>query len=671
MAGCPVLVRRPPPDPPGVLESLKVGLRRRCEWGPQGARLWALLPVTLWLPRYRPREDLAGDVLSGLVIGVILVPQAIAYAQLAGLQPLSGLHTAFFAGLVYFLLGTSRHVSVGIFSLLSLMVGQVVDRELQLAGFDLSLDGSSQAPNRSALNTSAATLVPAGCDRDCYAVRVASALTLGCGLYQVLMGVLGLGRVLAWLSQPLLDGFAVGASLTILTSQLRHLLGVGLPRLRGPGVVPRTWLSLLRALPRANLCDVLTSALSLAALLAAGALNRRCRSLQAPFPAELLVMVAATLASRLGRFHQRFGAAVAGDIPTGLPPPEAPDPRLLWRLVPDAAPLALVGATFSVSLAEMFARAHGYSTRADQELLAVGCGNVLPAFFGCFATSAMLAKTLVRDAAGGRSQLSGVVSAAVVLLALLALAPLFRDLPRSVLACVVAAGLRGALRKVAELPRLWCLSRADALVWVATAATCVLLSTEAGLLAGLLLSLLGLAGRSRCPPAALLARAPASDFYGDPAEFEGLLPEPGVHVFRFSGPLHFANKDGFLRALYSLTGLDAGRAAGGQRAGGGVALLPAEPGFHAVIVDCAPLLFLDSAGLAVLRDLRRDYKALGVSLLLAGCSPSVRSALQRAGVLGEPPDSAEEDATFFHSVHSAVCSARARRLGPMPTDSTV
>ncbi|XP_066090009.1 sulfate anion transporter 1 isoform X2 [Saccopteryx bilineata] len=691
----PVLVRRQRPAPPGLRERLKARLRQSCVCSVQGARALVhdLLPATHWLCRYRLREDLPGDVMSGLVIGIILVPQAIAYSLLAGLQPIYSLYTSFFANLIYFLLGTSRHVSVGIFSLLCLMVGQVVDRELLLAGFDSAQEVRGPRDNSSTLNASAGTLALGmqDCGRDCYAIRVATALTLVVGIYQVLMGILRLGFVSAYLSQPLLDGFAMGASVTILTSQLKHLLGVQVPRHQGLGMVVSTWLSLLRNAGQANLCDVLTSAVCLAVLLAAKELSDRCRHrLKMPLPTELLVIVAATLVSHFGQLHARFGSSVAGVIPTGFMAPRVPDPGLMRRVALDAVPLALVGSAFSISLAEMFARSHGYSVRANQELLALGCCNVLPAFFHCFATSAALAKTLVKTATGCRTQLSSVVSAAVVLLVLLVLAPLFQDLQRSVLACVIVVSLRGALRKVRDVPKLWRFSRADALVWVATAATCVLVSSEAGLLGGLLLSLLILAGRVQRPRAALLARIGGSGFYEDAAEFEDLVPEPGVRVFRFAGPLCYANKDFFLRSLYNLTGLDPGHAVARRKEqgpGAGVsegdpiedqgqgpvsntaALVPMAAGFHTVVIDCAPLLFLDAAGLATLQGLRRDYKALGVALLLACCSPSVRDALRRGNFFGEGQGDVDEG-QLFHSVHNAVQAAQAHHREQVPTVSS-
>lgn len=481
--------------------------------------------------------------------------------------------------------------------------------------------------------------------------------------------------------------------MTILTSQLRHLLGVRIPRHQGLGMVVSTWLSLVRGAGQANLCDVVTSATCLAMLLAGKELSERCqRRLKVPLPTELVVIVAATMVSHFGQLHERFGSSVAGDIPTGFVAPRVPDPGLMWRVVLDAVPLALVGSAFSISLAEMFARSHGYSVRANQELLAVGCCNVLPAFFHCYVTSAALSKTLVKTATGCRTQLSSVVSAAVVLLVLLALAPLFRDLQRCVLACVIVVSLRGALRKVRDVPQLWRLSPADALVWVATAATCALVSVEVGLLAGILLSLLSLAGRTQRPRAALLAQIGDSGFYEDAAEFEGLVPEPGVRIFRFAGPLYYANKDFFLRSLSSLTGLDAGRAATRKKERGlearvsegdpveGVdlgpgtsmaALVSTAASFHAVVIDCAPLLFLDAAGVATLRDLRRDYAALGITLFLACCSPLVRDTLRRGGFLGEDQGDLTEDGQLFHSVHSAVQRARACRRVLAATDSAL
>lgn len=177
-------------------EVILAKLRKSCSCTPQKLKNFVMdfFPVLQWLPKYRCKEYIWGDVMTGLVIGIILVPQAIAYSLFAGLKPIYSLYTSFFANIIYFLMGTSRHVSVGIFSLISLMVGQVVDRELLLAGFDLNddappalADGSLQ--NDSLSNTTAFNLTIAGinaeCGKECYAIGIATALTFMAGVYQV------------------------------------------------------------------------------------------------------------------------------------------------------------------------------------------------------------------------------------------------------------------------------------------------------------------------------------------------------------------------------------------------------------------------------------------------------------------------------------------------------
>lgn len=179
----PVKIRR--------LEIIKSQLRKNCSCTTRRMKKTVLdfFPVFRWLPKYNCRDYICGDLMSGLIIGIILVPQAIAYSLLAGLKPIYSLYTSFFANIIYFLMGTSRHVSVGIFSLLSLMVGQVVDRELLLAGFDLSDNVQKDIDGRDHWNETIRNFtlgaVNAECGKECYAIGVATALTFMAGVYQV------------------------------------------------------------------------------------------------------------------------------------------------------------------------------------------------------------------------------------------------------------------------------------------------------------------------------------------------------------------------------------------------------------------------------------------------------------------------------------------------------
>uniref|UniRef100_A0A8C3S0P8 Solute carrier family 26 member 1 n=1 Tax=Chelydra serpentina TaxID=8475 RepID=A0A8C3S0P8_CHESE len=256
---------------------IKTKLRKSCSCTTKRLKniVMNFFPVLQWLPKYHCREYIWGDIMSGVVIGIILVPQAIAYSLLAGLKPIYSLYTSFFANIIYFLMGTSRHVSVGIFSLLSLMVGNSYEwngNNSNVTPFNLTLEGLS-----------------AECGKECYAIGVATALTFLAGVYQVLMGVFRLGFVSIYLSESVLDGFATGASLTILTAQVKYLIGIKIPRSQGHGIFLTTWINIFQNISQANLCDVITSVVCIVVLVAAKELGDRYKhKLKIPLPTELV-----------------------------------------------------------------------------------------------------------------------------------------------------------------------------------------------------------------------------------------------------------------------------------------------------------------------------------------------------------------------------------------------
>ncbi|XP_074850120.1 sulfate anion transporter 1 [Carettochelys insculpta] len=674
---------------------IKTKLRKSCSCTTKRLKnlLMDFFPVLRWLPKYRCREYIWGDVMSGVVIGIILVPQAIAYSLLAGLKPIYSLYTSFFANIIYFLMGTSRHVSVGIFSLLSLMVGQVVDRELLLAGFDPNDDAdttiNSYKWNGNNSNITAFNLTLGGlnseCGKDCYAIGIATALTFLAGVYQVLMGVFHLGFVSVYLSESVLDGFATGASLTILTAQVKYLIGIKIPRSQGYGILITIWINIFQNISQANPCDAITSAVCIAVLVAAKELGDRYKKkLKIPLPTELVVIVVATLVSHYGQLHEVYASSVSGAIPTGFIPPQLPNFQLMQRVAVDAVPLAIVGFAFTISLSEMFAKKYAYTVRANQEMFAIGFCNIIPSFFHCFATSAALAKTLVKSSTGCQTQVSSVISALVVLLVLLFLAPLFYSLQKCVLACIIIVSLRGALRKFKDVPQRFHVNKVDTLVWCVTVVSSALISTEMGLLVGVLFSMLCIIVRTQRPRTALLGQIHGTAFYEDDWEYESLSPVPNTKIFRFEAPLYYANKDFFLKSLYRMTGLDPtleaarrkkndkkqkehlkeenkGTTAKGLDQADTVShLVPKEVDFETIILDCSSVTFLDTAGLITLKEVVKDYKELKITVLLACCNPSVIDSLKRGCYFAE--DHKKMHQLLFYSIHDAVQFARARRF---------
>ncbi|NXO41893.1 S26A2 protein, partial [Locustella ochotensis] len=609
------------------------------------AALRRLLPVLEWLPRYSPRTQLLGDVVSGLLVGIVAIPQSISYSLLANQDPIYGIYTNFFCNIIYAAAATSRHASVGSFGVLCLMVGQSVTRHLQLAGYgdSAALGDNSSSPRN---GTEA-------CDRSCYAITVALSLSFLVGLYQILLGVLQMGFVAVYLSEPLLGGFVTGSSLTIITSQMKYLLGLKIPRHEGVGSFILTWVDLFRYIHNTNLCDLLSSLVALAVIVPVKELNERYRErMKAPFPIELLVVIVATVTSHYFDFQQRYEAAVCGHIPTGFRKPTVPDISLFPSLALDALPIAVIGFAMTVSLAEIFGKKHGYAVSANQEMIAIGLCNLIPSFFYCFASSAALTKTLLKESTGSQTQVSGLVTSLVLLLVLLWISPLFYSLQTSILGVVTIVNLRGGLRRFRDTPGMWRLSKLDAAVWWATMLCSTLVTTEIGLLVGVCFALLCVIFRTQRPRATLLGKVGGREVYEDQAAYKQLGSIADVKIFRFECSLYYANKDYFKAALYQKTGVNpvllaartsAEPGSGGGCLGTGFGCLKEARGraekaaaaarapcteMHTLILDCGAMQFIDTAGLSVLRETHHDYQEIGVRVLLANCNPSVRQRLR-------------------------------------------
>ncbi|KAF6725859.1 Sulfate transporter [Oryzias melastigma] len=642
----PLLARRARQQQP-VMSVVKSKLRKNltCSGSKVQKTLTSFFPVVRWLPKYKLKEYVWGDVMSGMIVGIILVPQAIAYCLLAGVEPIYGLYTSFYANIIYFLMGTSKHVSVGIFSLMSLMVGQVVDRELFLSGFDLNDDPTSKVDSFNFTDDDPQTVDLMGmpCNKECYAISVAAVVTFLAGVYQIMMAVFQLGFVSVYLSTPMLDGFATGASFTILTVQAKYLLGLKIPRHHVAGKEIQ---------------------------------DRYKDRLKIPLPTELVVVAGATLASHFGDLNARYSSSVSGHIPTGFIPPKVPAFSLMPRVALDAIPLAVISFAFTVSLSEMFAKKHGYTVRPNQEMVAIGLCNIIPSFFHSFTTSAALAKTMVKDSTGCQTQVSSLISALVVLLVLLFFAPFFHALQKCVLACIIIVSLRGALRKFKDVPAKWRASKNDAIVWLVTMFATALISVELGLLVGIIFSMICIIFKTQNPKVSLMGRVSDTDLYEDLEEYTDLTPPPQVHIFRFQAPLYYANKESFLKSLYKAVGVEpfleltkrrkAEKAKGktskqakanANKKNGDVFIGPIhkELDFHTIILDCSAIPFIDSSGTATLKVLVKEYKDIGVSVLLACCNAPLIDALKKAQVFGK--NDREMSSLLFYTVHAAVLHA--------------
>ncbi|KAK5620185.1 hypothetical protein CRENBAI_000826 [Crenichthys baileyi] len=413
----------------------------------------------------------------------------------------------------------------------------------------------------------------------------------------------------------------------------------------------------------------------------------------APIPFELFVVIIATLASHFGHFSSEYGSGVAGDIPTGFLPPQLPAWTLIPNVAVDAFSIAIVGFAITVSLSEMFAKKHGYTVDANQEMYAIGFCNILPSFFRCFTTSAALTKTLVKESTGCQTQMSGLITAVILLLVLLVIAPLFYSLQKCVLAVIIVVNLRGALGKFRDVPQMWRVNRIDASIWLITMATSALVNTELGLLVGVLVSAFFVLGRTQQAQVMELGRTATREHYENVSSYRGLQTHSGVAVFRYGAPIYYANQRLFKKSLYKCADLNPVREKAlrlkfkknkkQQEETGEIPKVKSEDNLSKVneveasasitmmldekasinirslVIDCSGILFLDTAGINALEEVRKDYRELGVEVVLAQCNTSVLDSLERGGYYDSKKDGevGRNNMTFF-TIADAVSYAQ-------------
>ncbi len=506
---------------------------------------------------------------------------------------------------------------------------------------------------------------------------------------QVLMAILRLGFVSVYLSAPMLDGFATGASCTILTVQVKYLLGLKIPRHQGYGTVVVTWINIFKNIQETNFCDVITSAICFIVLLAGKEIQDLYKDrLKIPLPTELVVVAVATVVSHFADLNGQFSSSISGAIPTGFIPPKVPSVELMSRVAYDAIPLAVISFAFTVSLSEMFAKKNGYTVRPNQEMIAIGFCNIIPSFFHSFTSSAALAKTMVKDSTGCQTQVSSVISALVVLLVLLFFAPFFYALQKCVLACIIIISLRGALRKFLDVPKQWRESKIEAIVWLVSMSSTALISVEIGLLIGVVFSMICVVVQTQNPKVSLLGQIEQTNDFEDMEEYDNLSPVPKVKIFRFQAPLFYANKDFFLKSLYKATDLEpfleitrrrklekkarekaAKKIDRVDETNGdvSVSLISKNIDLHTIILDCSCISTIDTAGVSTFKMVLKDYKGVGVNVILACCNTPVIDSLRRRSFFGA--DDKDMDQLSFHTIHNAVCFAT--RTTQQVNDSSV
>ncbi|MBK6968314.1 MAG: sulfate permease [Candidatus Microthrix sp.] len=531
-----------------------------------------LLPIFEWLPRYQ-RSDLRYDVIAGVTVSALVVPKALGYAGIALIPIQNGLYAAAAGALIYAIFGTSRQISTG--------------------------------PSSAIAAVAASAVVTTGLPAD-EAPQLVAAVTLMAGVLFLALSVLKMGWISRFLSKAVITGFLFGAAIEVVVGELPKTTGT---EASGENSW-REFASWWNSLDSFHGTTLLVGAVALGAILA-------MRFIWPRVPGALVLVVGGLVAAQVFNLADR-GVATVGEVPRGVPAPAFPGLSVFTENFPTitvaAIALLLIGFSQTAGDARMFASRHKYRIDVDQESLAQGMSNVGSGLFQGMPVSTSLSASSLSDSTGARTQMSSVVTGAMVILTLLVFAPLFSDLPKPVLAAIIIDAVVFGMMDVAEMRRLWRVARVD--FWIAIGAILGVLTSGvlAGVIIGIVLSLGWLVYVNARPPTPELGRRPGTTTFRPLEQYPDDETYPGVLVLGFDGGLYFATTEVLTDRLRDK-------------------VVDADPPIEDVILDFEAVNFIDSQGVGELDRLAGVDGDLGITVHFARMKDDVRAVLAADGVV--------------------------------------
>jgi SulP family sulfate permease len=534
----------------------------------QGKRLEKYVPLIGWITSYQ-RAWLRDDLVSGVVVGAIMVPVAMAYAQMAGVPPQQGLYSAILGMALYAIFATSRHMKITTSSTMSIMSIAVV-----------------------------APLVASGLGSY---VALSSALALTVGIILIVLSFLKLGFISDFLSKSVMTGYIFGVALLIAMSQLPKVFGV-------PGVSGTFFEQLgqfITELPQTNPYALALGVGTIVIIL----VIKRYKPL---IPGALVALILGTAIAGIFQLSATHGVSVVGDIPIGMPSPAIPIISLqaIPFLIGGAAGMVFLAVGETLGTGRAFAAKYHYDVNADQELLAMGAANVGSSLFQGITIDMSLSNTASGEAAGERTQLSSLVSSGVILAVVVFLAPLLRNLPSAVLGGIVLSSILG-LFNFAEFKRYYAQRKTDFILACTALAGVALSDVMTGLMLAVLLSLVMLLYRASRPYIAILGQQANGEF-SDQGRHPDAQSIPSLVILRLDAPLYFFNANVARTQILAQT--------------------TSDPQPQAILLDLAASADLDIGTADMLRDLCSDLRANQIDLF-AQVRGSVRDRMERTGLL--------------------------------------
>ncbi|XP_010669813.2 probable sulfate transporter 4.2 isoform X1 [Beta vulgaris subsp. vulgaris] len=544
------------------------------------------LPCYRWLRSYNFHDYLQCDVMAGITVGVMLVPQAMSYAKLAGLAPIYGLYSGCLPVFIYAIFGSSRQLAVGPVALTSLLVSNVLTKIV--------------SPS------------------DKLYTELAITLSLMVGVLECLMGILRLGWIIRFISHAVISGFTTASAIVIALSQAKYFLGYDI--VRSSEIIPLAK-SIISGFDKFSWPPFVLGSLILAVMLTMkhlGKTRKYLRFVRAAGP--LTGVVLGTVIVKL--FHPS-AISVVGEIPQGLPEFAVPKAfAYVKSLIPTAFLITGVAILESVGIAKALAAKNGYDLDSNQELFGLGVANIAGSFFSSYPSTGSFSRSAVNHESGAKTGFAGILTGIIMSCALLFLTPLFEAIPQCALAAIVISAVMG-LVDYEEAMLLWRIDKKDFFLWTITFASTLFLGIEIGVLVGVGFSLAFVVHESANPHIAVLGRLPGTTIYRNVQQYPEAYTYHGIVLVRVDAPIYFANtsyiKDR-LREYESNPDQSIRRG-------------PEVEQIYFVILELSPVTYIDSSAVQALRDLYNEYKSRGIQIVISNPNQEVLMTLTRAGLV--------------------------------------
>ncbi|EOA20099.1 hypothetical protein CARUB_v10000377mg [Capsella rubella] len=561
-----------------------------------------LFPCSRWIRTYKWKEYLKLDLMAGITVGIMLVPQAMSYAKLAGLPPIYGLYSSFVPIFVYAIFGSSRQLAIGPVALVSLLVsnalGGIADTNEELH------------------------------------IELAILLAFLVGILECIMGFLRLGWLIRFISHSVISGFTSASAIVIGLSQVKYFLGYSIAR--SSKIVPLVE-SIIAGADKFQWPPFLMGSLILVILQVMKHVGKAKKELQ--FLRAAAPLTGIVLGTTIAKVFHPPSISLVGEIPQGLPTfsfPRSFDHAK--TLLPTSALITGVAILESVGIAKALAAKNRYELDSNSELFGLGVANILGSLFSAYPATGSFSRSAVNNESEAKTGLSGIITGIIIGCSLLFLTPMFKYIPQCALAAIVISAVSG-LVDYDEAIFLWRVDKRDFTLWTITSTTTLFFGIEIGVLVGVGFSLAFVIQESANPHIAVLGRLPGTTVYRNIKQYPEAYTYNGIVIVRIDAPIYFANISYIKDRLreyevavdkYTNRGLEVER-------------------INFVILEMSPVTYIDSSAVEALKELYQEYKTRDIQLAISNPNKDVHLTIARSGMV-----ELVGKEWFFVRVHDAV-----------------